>query len=231
MKQNMPRKTVDGDIRNRERTSEKLIDAVGSVLAAEGYGKLRINRVAKEAMVDKNLIYRYFGSFEGLVSAYFRTRDFWIRLNDAHSGDREKAGQNDFGEQLAKDLLTGLLDYVGNTKEAQKILLCEISEKNKALKQLSEDRELLGKQLFRGTDPLFAGSKLDIRACISIMLAGVYYLTLHANATGGEFCEVDLKKGDGKKRIKTALGQMVSLCYDFVKKDEGSSVDSGEFSP
>jgi len=223
----MGRKTVDGNIRNKERTKERLIEAVGQVLAEEDQARLGINRVAKEAIVDKNLIYRYFGDFENLVNAYFRTRDFWSKLNDADPNGNDMPPHDDFGEQLAKDLLTNLFDYVGNTKEAQKILLWEISEKRDALKQLSHERELLGRELFGIADPLFADSKLDLRACVAIMIAGIYYLTLHANATGGDFCGIDLKKADGKKRIKAALERLVSLCYDFAKKNGASSVDSG----
>lgn len=52
------------------------------------------------------------------------------------------------------------------------------------------------------------------------MLAGVYYLTLHSNATGGEFCGIDLKKEEGKQRIEDALEQLISLCYDFVNNEE-----------
>lgn len=127
---------------------------------------------------------------------------------------------HDFGEDLAKKLLQDLLSHLGNMKEAQKIILWEISEKNSPLGQLHYEREFLGKELFKLTDPLFMGSKLDIRACFSIMLAGVYYLTLHSNATGGKFCEIDIKKTEGRKRIEEGLSQLVSLCYDFARNQK-----------
>lgn len=215
----MSRKVVDGKIRNKERTKDKLIDAVGSILQEHGYAGLGINRIAKKAGVDKKLIYRYFVDVNGLIDAYLRKRDFWSILNDKVT-ENSVLSQNDFGEQLAKNLLTELLNHFDDKPEALKIIMWEISEKSDALNKLSLERELLGQELFSLTDPLFAGSRLDLRACFSILLAGVYYLNLHSNATGGEFCGIDLKKYEGKERIEDALKQLVSLCYDFVKKED-----------
>lgn len=217
----MPRKVVDGSQRNKERTKEKLIDAVGRILLRDGYKGLGINKVAKEAGVDKKLIYRYYDDLDGLVNAYCRTRDFWSIFNDVVSVNIDSV-QEDGAQNLAKNLLQDLLSHFEKMKEAQKIILWEISEKSNPLKQLSYERETLGTELFKLTDAWFEGSKIDIRACFSIMLAGVYYLVLHSNAIGGEFCEIDLKKATGKKRVENGINQLLSLCYDFVKNEKNS---------
>ncbi len=44
--------------RNRGLTASKIIDAVGHVLARDGFTKIGINAIAREAGVDKVLIYR-----------------------------------------------------------------------------------------------------------------------------------------------------------------------------
>ncbi len=47
--------------RSKETTRLRLISAVGTLLARQGFNALGINAVAEEAGVDKVLIYRYFG--------------------------------------------------------------------------------------------------------------------------------------------------------------------------
>ena len=55
---------------DKQLTRRKIIDAVGTILAKHGLEKLGINAVAREAGVDKVLIYRYFGGFEQLLKAF-----------------------------------------------------------------------------------------------------------------------------------------------------------------
>ena len=63
-------------IRSKDMSKEKLIQAVGRVIAQVGFQSLGVNQVAREAGVDKKLIYRYFGGLRGLVAAYGQTVDF-----------------------------------------------------------------------------------------------------------------------------------------------------------
>lgn len=171
------RKVVDGEVRNKERTKFKLIEAVGTIILNEGYSKLGVNNIARKALVDKKLIYRYFGSVDELIASYFRKRDFWLKLNESIF-DKEDIKIDDFGEELAKSALSSLIDSLEIHEETRKILLWEISEKNNDnLKKLSLERELLGEELFQISDPLFEHSNIDLRACFSLLLAGVYYLT------------------------------------------------------
>ncbi|RPI71559.1 MAG: TetR/AcrR family transcriptional regulator, partial [Desulfobacteraceae bacterium] len=56
--------------RDSEQTRRALINAVGSLLARDGFQAVGVNAVAKEAGVDKVLIYRYFGGLPGLIAAF-----------------------------------------------------------------------------------------------------------------------------------------------------------------
>jgi len=56
--------------RDSTKTKERLLEAVDDVLARDGFNGLGINALAREAGVDKVLIYRYFGGLSGLLKAY-----------------------------------------------------------------------------------------------------------------------------------------------------------------
>jgi AcrR family transcriptional regulator len=55
--------------RNRDETSQRLLDAALELVASGGFAALGVNAVARQAGADKQLIYRYFGGLEGLMSA------------------------------------------------------------------------------------------------------------------------------------------------------------------
>lgn len=207
------RKIVDGEIRNRERTMEKLIEAVGEIIISDGYSKLGVNNIARKAMVDKKLIYRYFGGLDELMAQYFRKRDFWGQLSEG-TFDKIDLSFKDHGKHLASEFLIHVFDNLYNLEEARKILTWEISEKSEHLKRLSFERELLGKDMFAQTDEYFNDSPINLRACYSILLSGVYYLTLHAKTTGGEFCEIDINSNKGQQEIKKALFDLIELIFN-----------------
>jgi AcrR family transcriptional regulator len=56
--------------RDRAKTEQRLIEAVGQIISTEGYDRIGINRIANRAGVNKILIYRYFGGLDGLLAAY-----------------------------------------------------------------------------------------------------------------------------------------------------------------
>jgi len=212
----MKRKTVDGEFRNKERTKQKLLDAVGEILRTEGHAKLGVNNIASKAGVSKKLIYRYFEDVDTLIDTYIRQKDYWVALNEQVTGLIEENSHN-FGKELAGGFLENLFMHLDTLPETQKVILWEISEKSKIMQEISEIRETMGGELFKMTDPYFEGSSIDIRAAYSIMLGGIYYLNLHANATGGTFCEIDLKTTDGKSRVSRMLRVLIDHCFDEAK--------------
>ena len=56
--------------RDRAVTEERMLAAVGEVLARDGFHAVGINAIAREAGVDKVLIYRYFGGLGELLQAW-----------------------------------------------------------------------------------------------------------------------------------------------------------------
>ena len=53
-----------------KETEKRLLEAVSRVIEDEGFTKIGINRIARQAQCDKVLIYRYFGGLDGLLVAW-----------------------------------------------------------------------------------------------------------------------------------------------------------------
>lgn len=75
----MKGKSITGE-RDREATEKRLLDTIGKMIAEDGFEKIGINAIATQSGVSKILIYRYFGSVEGLMAAYIRQHDFWLNF-------------------------------------------------------------------------------------------------------------------------------------------------------
>ena len=188
--------------RNKNKSKQDLINAVGELLTTKGYSSLKVNNIAATAGLDKKLIYKYFGGTEELLDEYILNQDFWANVTS------EKIPQviNDGGKELTKLMLTSQFDFLEKNEELQKILLWSLSEERKSLKNLIETQEKNGEMIFTTiTDKFFGEKSREFRAISAIMVSGIYYLNMYAKKNGSIFCGIDLSEEEGKQEIKNAI--------------------------
>lgn len=206
----MERKAAAGSIRNKERSKEKFLDAVGQILETKGFSGLKVNDIAATAGVDKKMIYNYFGGTDQLIDEYISSLDFWSNV------DGKSTPQiTDGGQELSKQLLRQQFDYVDANKNLQKILLWGITEKRSSLRTIADERELNGERLFSMVaDSYFDENAKQFRAIMAILISGIYYLNMYKGVNGETFCGIDLTKEEGTQQIKDALGKIIDLVYE-----------------
>lgn len=198
--------------RDKEKTKQKLINAVGKLLKKEGFQGIKINKVAETAGVGKKLIYDYFKGLNGLIKAYLSQVDFWNKEQWNFQKDT-----NDFTTHISKEMMFSLMkndfEYLDKSTEMQKIILWGISEKNKSINSLIEEREEFGRKVFKLTDKDFQGSDIDFRAINAIFVSAIYYMVLHAKSNGITICEIDVSTNEGKERVFNMMEQIFNWCY------------------
>lgn len=200
----MTRKNYQGEVNDKERSKLKLINAVGKVLGEKGYTGLTATNIAKSAGLSRRLISIYFDSVDNLIETYVRNKDYWT----AASGSvEEMMTENEANntKKIIDYLLQNQLDYFYDNPEMQKIILWEISQKTKIMYEVCEDRERLGSKIFELADKEFENSTIDVRAVTALLVAGIYYMVLHAKSTDTLFCEIDINQSEGMNRIKNAI--------------------------
>lgn len=213
----MERKPVAGTIRNKERSKEKFLEAVGEILEKDGYNALKVNNIAATAGIDKKMIYNYFGGTDQLLDEYISKLDFWSNVK----GDIPEI--KDGGKELSKHSLLEQFDYVGQNKNLQKILLWGLAEKRESLKTIANERELTGEQLLTGiTDPHFAENATQFRAIMAILVAGVYYINMYKGVNCNTFCGIDVTTQSGTDEIKKGLCKLVDLVYEDLGNNENN---------
>ncbi|MDH5185413.1 MAG: TetR/AcrR family transcriptional regulator, partial [Gammaproteobacteria bacterium] len=132
--------------RDSTATRSLLIQSVGELMAQKGIAALGVNAVAKQAGVDKVLIYRYFDGLPGLIEAYAREGDFWPTLEEFCGGDMEEFLQLPYTEravQAAKNFLRA----IRKRPLTQEILAWEMIESNELTRELDSVRESRSMQL------------------------------------------------------------------------------------
>jgi AcrR family transcriptional regulator len=190
--------------RDRERTRETILDAAVRVLARRGFGALGVNAVAREAGVDKVLIYRYFGGLEGLVTALAERPGFWPR---PAAPDRTEAGSATFRE-WARSALLGLYRGLRERPLTQEVLRWELVERTPLTDRLAAFREEAGLEDLGRALPEAALEGVDVPATAALLSAGLIYLVLRGK-TAPAFLGVSLRDEAGAARVERALGQLV----------------------
>jgi len=192
--------------RDREATRRLLIRAVGELLGERGFTGLGVNAVARQAGVDKVLIYRYFGGLPGLIQAFGQEEDFWPSIEELTGGDIDAFRQMPLEEKLTA-LGCNFLRGIRQRPLTQEVMAWEMVQRNDMTEELEiirETRMLRFAELFLPAE----GARVDLMAILAIFGAGISYLVCRSRKIRW-YNGIDLENETGWQRIETAVGQMV----------------------
>ena len=180
--------------RDKDATRQKLIQAIGNVLSRKGFSSVGVNAVAREANVDKVLIYRYFDGLPGLMTAYAREGDFWPTVEEMVGPDLENLKKMSYGRQLAV-IVRNMLRGVRRRPQTMEILAWEQVERNEltlALEEIRTERHTELSVMF----PPPPGKEALMEGLGSILFTSGVYLMLRARFLGS-WGRWDLRTEDG----------------------------------
>lgn len=164
--------------RNREQTEQRILAAVGEVLAREGFTGIGVNAIAKQAGVDKVLIYRYFGGLPALLAVWGRSGQFWPRVEDLIAEQPDVLTLPP-PERLTR-FFSHFIDALRRRPLTLEVLAAELVARNELTAVLEEERERWGQAvatLLGGDD---AALWQDHIGATTVLIAGVQYLLLRA---------------------------------------------------
>lgn len=209
MKKIIPKKRTM-HIRDKQITSRRLISAVGSLLAKKGFKGIGVNAVAREAGVDKVLIYRYFGGLPGLIAAFGKEGDFWPSSLELAGGDLQRFSHLPLDKRLS-ELGANYIQALRKRPLTQAILAWEMTESNELTEELERVREQSIIEFFQ----MFfikEQAQIDLQAIIMLIGAAISYLVTRANSIdlyGG----VEIGSDKGWQRINRAISK---ICTGIV---------------
>lgn len=187
--------------RDRETTERRLLDTIGQMITESGFEKIGINAVASQSGVSKILIYRYFGSVEGLMAAYIRQHDFWINFPQ-ELPDRSQL------PVFLKNMFKGQIEQLRSNPTLKRLYRWELSSDNAIVMTLREQREKAGMQRLTKISELTGYSLEELAPLATILTASITYLVMLE-----EFCPVyngiPLNKDAGWKQIIEGINTLI----------------------
>lgn len=197
--------------RDRSATEERILAAVGEVLARDGFAALGVNAIAREAGVDKVLIYRYFGGLPELLRRWGASGRFWPTLPELLGADAQNLVAMPLAERYAL-FFERFIDALRARPLTVEILAAEIVERNELTAILEAEREQWGAQ----AEALFGGADFEraphLRGITLLLVAGVMYLLVRARKIR-IFGAVDLHTDAGWAALKAAVAGMARQAF------------------
>jgi AcrR family transcriptional regulator len=191
--------------RHRAATENDLIQAVGQVLAEQGASALGPSTVAQKAAVDKALIYRYFGSFDGLIEAFTNNALYWPSVEEIVP-DRSTLLAMPFYERLAEVMLR-YARALNARPDTLAILAAELTQRSEFQAALEERRERFGLALLTlGHD---APPNYDLPAVATLLTGAIHYLLIRRRQVT-TFNGIAIATDEGWARIEAMLRQLVT---------------------
>ncbi|WP_234733758.1 TetR/AcrR family transcriptional regulator [Tellurirhabdus bombi] len=196
--------------RNRQMTMQRILAALGDVIAEQGADKAGINAVADKAGINKVLIYRYFGGYEGLMQSFTEQSDFWTIFNDQFLENNRERMTTSSQNQVWSDYMVQFARAFRHRRVAQELLKWEIANSGSALSaHMTQTRQEALQKLVNQLSP---DTRHDTKAVAAILLAAITQLSFLASANYKLF-DIDLQSDEGWQRIERAIRQIYT-CVD-----------------
>ncbi|MCL1693260.1 MAG: TetR/AcrR family transcriptional regulator [Actinomycetia bacterium] len=190
-------------VRDKAATKARLLDAVGTILAREGFGALGVNAVAHEAGVDKVLIYRYFGGMTDLLHAFGQSGDFWPSITEVLGEDPSEL----MGLPLADRWAIGLGRYAEALRRrpvTKEILAWEQIEQNELTDILRQARGEWFEELMSHFPGDEDATDADLVGTVLLIVGAIHYFIVLSRLQD-DFSGVVVNTDEGWAQISTVI--------------------------
>lgn len=196
--------------RDRQATEKRILRAVGRILAEKGFREFGINAVARQARVDKVLIYRYFGGLPELLTAYAKAGTYWPTVEEVAGDDPEALRRMPVPEAVAT-LLCNFARAIRRRPITLEILAWETIERNELARVLERVRRDFTKSLYRGYVGAWGRGGGEEAAVVTLLAAAINYLAVRSRKVG-RFGYVNIGSEQGWDRMESAIRAVCGRC-------------------
>lgn len=193
--------------RDKAETKARILAAVGKLLAESGFKQLGVNAIAREAGVDKVLIYRYFENLPSLLHTFGKEGDYWLTVEEL-IGDESTTEAESLDEWMVL-LLTRFLQDLQQRPVTQEILRWELLEGNELTLELAQVRDRMATDSLEFLEQKYSfPPDQDVPAISAVLIAGIVYLVLRTKVSP-TFLGIDFSSPASWQRIEKAIASLV----------------------
>jgi len=182
----------------------RILQAVSQVIAERGAERAGINAVAEKAGVNKVLIYRYFGNWEGLMEQFTKEGQFLSAYNDAFlSASADLTGADP--TQAWTNYMVGMMRELRSRKPSQELLKWELSN---PYSDLTQNLMLLRNDSYkRLIAQLKTNPNYDAAAITALLSSGIAFVVL-LSTYQDTLIDLNMKTEEGWQRLENAVEQI-----------------------
>jgi len=203
--------------RNRQMTMERILRAMGDVMAERGTEKAGINAVAERAGVNKVLIYRYFGGWNGLLEAYVQRGFFLSMFNEKFLDSVPDTLAPEARSKAWSEYTIQFMREFRARKSSQELIRWEMTHGETELaRRLADFRDQSYKSMVSKLAPY---SDFDPLAITSLMVAAVTNIVL-TSGQRDHIGDIDLRSDAGWERLETAIRRIYSSLSIALEREQ-----------
>jgi AcrR family transcriptional regulator len=210
--------------RNKEDTKSRILQAVGKLLAESGFNALGINAIAKEAGVDKVLIYRYFTDLPTLLQTFGREGNYLSGIVIPPELENSKS--------LAEGLVNWVMYFQKELEErpiTQEIIRWELVEANELTNELRNIRRNVATERLKFLSDKFGlPDDQDIVTILTILGSAIIYLQLRSKISP-TFSGLDFGTEEGWGRIDAAISTIIHAVMAQTNAPQSTEPHSKEY--
>uniref|UniRef100_F4C9T1 Transcriptional regulator, TetR family n=1 Tax=Sphingobacterium sp. (strain 21) TaxID=743722 RepID=F4C9T1_SPHS2 len=215
--------------KDKEKTMERLLEAVGLIIKSEGFKGLGINKIARISGVDKKLIYVYFGGFDALINSYLIKNDSWINFAklslDAISKAKFTSKRNILNFYLEKQFIT-----LKESKLSSRLFEWSVSDDKASLDKLEKERDNSISELFSISDNHFLDTNINYRAVFAVLISAINYLAIKSNMKNKKLCDLDLGHEYDSAEVINAIKMINAWAFEFADREKDTMHNLAKFS-
>lgn len=200
--ENLKRKRVR---RTRAAIENGLTDALERLIVRNGFGRVTLCGLAKEAKVEPPVVYKRYKDVDDLLEKYARKYDYWLR-------DIIEKLEEDLPKESFKTLLVELINALFGDELMQRVLSWELSDTMPNItRKLAKSRELQAEKLIEYCRNGLDSQEIAFNPSAALLISGVFYLAMHRKVS--TFCSVDFGTREGKKLLINTVSVLVDKIY------------------
>lgn len=197
--------------RTKIQLEQDMMGAIERLVCEKGFSDIPLLEFTNEANIDPNVFYRRHKTVEDIYSELAKKYDFWI--NDSIDVNQfHQLGDKAFSAYVIKRLHNNLHENL----IMQKLLLWELTEINETTKHSAQFRDTMNSSLVLYYKKIFDQLKFDVTPIVALLIAGIYYLTLHRGI--GTFCLIDFGSKEGRQKLDDAIDAFIDMIFSQLEQ-------------
>jgi len=196
--------------RTKEEVVQDIMSAANNIIAEKGFLGLTATGLMKDSDIEPVQFYKRYSDLAEFIDDYVKKYDYWF--SDVTKLQVDDESYREEYKQILSNLFLSLLD----NKVMQQLLSWELSVNNETSRRTAGMREFHTLPLAERFDKMFEKSDVDIVALSSLIIGGIYYLTLHKNLAN--FSGIDVNTESGRERILKAIRFLGDLFFERLSE-------------